>query len=137
MTEVRYQNGKAVIRRWDEVFKAVSAEPRRQLIVTLLDNPPDTMVSLPESAVNPNVPPDPETLRQELHHCHLPMLEEMGFITWETEPLAAGRGERFEEVGVVFDSLQSNASGLPDALVFGCQRLEQEQEERPIDDGPD
>ncbi|RKS83900.1 hypothetical protein BDK61_3297 [Haloarcula quadrata] len=130
MTQQRYQNGKQVIRRWDEVFKAVAVEPRRQLIVALLDAHPDETVPLPESAINPNVPQDLEVLRQELYHCHLPMLSDHEFITWESEPLVAGRGPRFDEVGVVIDSLQSNATGVPDSLVFGCQRLERERQER-------
>ena len=129
MTQRRYQNGKQVIRRWDEVFKAVTAEPRRQLIVALLDAQPDEAVPLPESAVNPNVPQDPAVLRQELHHCHLPMLSDHEFITWESEPLVAGRGPRFDEVAVVFQSLQSNATDVPDSLVVGCQRLEQERQD--------
>jgi hypothetical protein len=129
MTQQRYQNGKQVIRRWDEVFKAVTAEPRRQLIISLSDARPDETVPLPESAVNPDVPRDPAVLRQELYHRHLPMLSDHEFITWETEPLVAGRGPRFEEVAVVLESLQSNATDMPDPLVFGCQRLEQERQE--------
>ncbi|KAA9398836.1 hypothetical protein Har1130_11555 [Haloarcula sp. CBA1130] len=133
MTQQRYQNGKRVIKRWDEVFKAVTAEPRRQLIIALSDAHPDETVPLPESAVNPNVPRDPEVLRQKLYHCHLPMLSDHDFITWDTEPLVAGRGPRFEEVAAVFESLQSNAIDIPEPLVFGCQRLEREQQER-LDD---
>ncbi|NHX39171.1 MULTISPECIES: hypothetical protein [Haloarcula] len=129
MTQQRYQNGKQVIRRWDEVFKAVTVEPRRQLIVALLDAQPDETVALPESAVNPNVPQDPAVLRRELYHCHLPMLSDNEFITWEIEPLVAGRGPRFNEVATVFESLQSNATDVPDSLVFGCQRLERERQE--------
>lgn len=130
MTRTRYQNGKQVIRRWDEVFKAVTADPRRQLIIALMDAQPDETVPLPESAVNPNVPRKPSTLRQELHHCHLPMLSDREFITWDCEPLVAGRGPRFGEVAVVFESLQSNATDIPEPLVFGCQRLERERQER-------
>jgi len=130
MSRSRYQNGKQVIKRWDEVFRAVTSEPRRQLITALSDAPPGETVPLPESAVNPNVPRNPTVLRQELHHCHLPMLADLGFITWDTEPLVAGRGPRFDEVAIVFESLQSNAAAIPESLVFGCQRLEREQAER-------
>ncbi len=129
MVVVRFENGKRVIQKWDDVFKAVSAEPRRQLIVTLLDSPPDQAVPLPESAINPNVPADPEILKQELYHCHLPMLADLGFIKWETEPLVASRGPQFDEVAVVFEALQSAATEIPDSLVVGCQRLEREQQE--------
>ncbi|WP_083909399.1 hypothetical protein [Natronococcus amylolyticus] len=129
MVVVRFENGKRVIQKWDNVFKAVSAEPRRQLIVTLLDSPSDQAVPLPESAINPNVPANPEILKQELYHSHLPMLADLGFIKWETEPLVASRGPQFDEVAVVFEVLQSAAAEIPDSLVVGCQRLEREQQE--------
>jgi len=56
------------------------------------------------------------------------MLAEMDFITWETDPLVASRGPRFDEVAVVFDALHSTADSIPDSLVVGCQRLERERQ---------
>ncbi|WP_306057696.1 hypothetical protein [Natronococcus wangiae] len=133
MTAVRFENGKRVIRGWDRVFDALSAEPRRQLVLSLSDRPADEPVSLPETAINPNVPPDPEALRRELYHCHLPMLEDAGYIEWETDPLVARRGSRFDEVAVVLESLQATATEIPDPLVVGCQRLERERQVRSED----
>lgn len=130
MTTTRFKNGKRVIRKWDTTFKVLAAEPRRQLIVTLLDASPDESVPLPESAINPNVPEDPDRLRQELHHQHLPMLADYGFIEWGTDPLHASRGPRFNEAAVIFEALHSTSQCLPDSLVIGCQRLETEQQER-------
>ncbi len=78
----------------------------------------------------PNVPPDPDTLRVRLRHVHLPMLAEMGFVTWEADPWRASRGPRFDEVGAVFEALQSDAIEIPDSLVVGCRRLEAERQER-------
>lgn len=127
---VHRANGEQISRNWDAVFRALSKEPRRQLIVSLLDAGPDDSVPLPESAMMPNVPSEPQTLSLELQHDHLPMLAEMGFITWEPEPLLAFRGPRFEEVEVVFNALQAEATTLPDGLVTGCQRLEEEREQR-------
>ncbi|WP_317176072.1 hypothetical protein [Halomontanus rarus] len=128
MSQTRLENGKRVIQKWDNVFKAVSAEPRRQLIVSLLDVPPDQAVPLPESAINPNVPEEFKNLRQDLYHCHLPMLADSEFIEWESEPLVAYRGPQFDEVAMVFEALHSNATEMPDSLVVGCQRLEWEQQ---------
>lgn len=130
MTVVRFENAKQVVDRWDRVFEAVSAEPRRQLVVSLLDNPADQSVSLPESAVNPSIPVDGEQLRRELHHRHLPLLADEGFVEWDTDPWVASRGPRFDEVAVVFDALHANANDIPDSLVFGCQRLEAERQIR-------
>ncbi|WP_255151269.1 hypothetical protein [Halorarius halobius] len=128
MTKVRFDNGRRIIERWDRVFEAASAEPRRQLIVSLMDADPEGSVLLPASAMNPNVPMDPDRLRTELYHQHLPLLAERGFIEWETEPMRASRGERFEEVAVVFEALHSTATEIPDSLVVGCQRLEAERQ---------
>ncbi|RQH01965.1 hypothetical protein [Natrarchaeobius oligotrophus] len=128
MSEVRFENGKRVIQRWDRVFRAASAEPRRQLIVSLLDVDEGDTVALPESALNPNVPVDPKALRQELYHTHLPMLSSMEFVEWSTEPFVASRGSRFGEVAAVFEALHSQASAVPDSLVVGCQRLECERQ---------
>jgi hypothetical protein len=126
--DVRIENGRRVIEGWDRVFKALSAEPRRQLIVTLLDAQPDQSIPLPESAINPNIPADPQTVQQKLHHQHLPMLADYGFIDWEPDPLVAFRGPKFDEVAVVFDALQATVTDIPDSLVVGCQRLEQEEQ---------
>ena len=129
MTEIRYRNGKNVIENWDRVFRALSEEPRRQLIVSLLDAPPDEPAPLPESAINPNVPVDLEVLEMKLRHNHLPMLANMGFVEWDTDPFVAFRGPKFDEVAVVFDALHTSAKDMPDQLVVGCQRLEQEQQQ--------
>jgi len=51
-----YENGKRVSAEGDTVFKCISAEPRRQLIVSLLDTQPGQSVPLPESAAMRNVP---------------------------------------------------------------------------------
>ena len=128
MTKRRFENGKQVIESWDQVFSAISAEPRRQLIVSLLSRPPEEPVPLPEHAINPNAPPDPEELRLELVHHHLPVLKDADFVEWNTDPLVASRGPRFDEVAVVFDALHSSAIEIPDSLVIGCQRLEEERQ---------
>ncbi|MFP8890132.1 hypothetical protein ACLI4U_10210 [Natrialbaceae archaeon A-CW2] len=128
--EARVKNGRRVVNRWNTVFEAITAEPRRQLVVSLLDAPADQAVPLPESAVNPDVPVDFERLRQELLHVHLPKLEDQGFIHWDRDPLTASRGPRFEEVAVVFSALHANAVDIPDSMVIGCHRLEAERQER-------
>ncbi|APW97713.1 hypothetical protein CHINAEXTREME_07965 [Halobiforma lacisalsi AJ5] len=127
--DARRENGQRVIEGWNRVFEALAAEPRRQLVVSLLDASPDATVPLPESAVNPNVPTDPEVLRRELHHQHLPMLADGGFVEWDADPLVAARGPNFDQVAAVIESLQASATSVPDSLVIGCQRLEAERQE--------
>lgn len=125
MTGTRFTNGKHNIEKWNDVFEVITAEPRRQLIVSLLDT--EEAVPLPESAVNPNAPADSEALKVELYHRHLPMLADREFVEWDTDPLVAERGPRFEEVAAVFEALHTSAGRIPDSLVVGCQRLEQER----------
>ncbi len=127
MNSTRRANGERIIEKWDSVFEALSSEPRRQLIVNLLDASPDESVPLPESAVNPNVPPNAKALRQNLYHVHLPMLAERDIVEWQNEPFVASRGSQFEEAAVVFDALHAEVTKIPDSLVVGCQRLEEEQ----------
>ena len=127
MTDAAYDDGEQVGDSWTAVFKSLSAEPRRQLLTSLSDAPPDRSIPLPESAATSARPSDPETLRLQLYHTHLPMLAEMGFVTWDADPLVASRGPRFDEVSAVFDALRSAADELPDSLATECQRLEAEQ----------
>lgn len=127
MTTERFREGERVIERWDRVFRVLTAEPRRQLITTLLDAGAERPVPLPEAAMSPTVPRERETLRFHLHHRHLPMLAEAGFVRWEREPLRAWRGPNFEEAAVVIASLHECADELPDRLVHGCHRLEAER----------
>ncbi|ELY63545.1 hypothetical protein CYV19_00430 [Natronobacterium gregoryi SP2] len=131
--DIRVENGRRVTEKWDDVFEAMAAEPRRQLIASLHDVPPDESVSLPESAVNPNVPVNSDQLRQELYHWHLPLLADQGFVDWDPDSLIASRGPNFDDVGTVFDVVHSTADQLPDSLVVGCQRLEREREKETGD----
>lgn len=134
MVRVRTENGRQAIDRWNRVFEALSAEPRRQLIGSLIESPADGAVALPESAMNPNVSADPETLERKLYHHHLPMLADRKFIEWTTDPLAASPGARFDDVAVVFEALDSSATEIPDPLVVGWQRLEREQQRQETSD---
>lgn len=126
--DVRVENAEEVSERWDTVFNALSAEPRRQLVVSLLDAPPGESVPLPESARNPNLPIVLEEFQLKLLHNHLPLLADCGFIEWQNEPFAASRGPQFDEIAIVLDTLQGTAGEIPDSLVIGCQRLEQERQ---------
>lgn len=129
MTVERFRNGKQAIDRWNQVFEALTDESRRQLIVSLLDAPEGEPVPLPEAAASPTVPPEPDSLRVQLRHRHLPLLEDAGFVEWDEEPFQTSRGPRFEEVAIVFETLHDNATAIPDQLVRGCRRLEDERHE--------
>ncbi|MFC4989703.1 hypothetical protein [Saliphagus infecundisoli] len=131
MVNRRYDNAVRVIETWDRIYEALSADPRRQLLHSLMDVDPGESVPLPESAANPSAPPDAEHLRMELKHVHLPKLADREFAVWDEGPLRASRGPRFEEVEAVFDALFSSTNDFPDSIVVGCHHLE---EERELDD---
>lgn len=119
-----HRDPEQVVRRWDQVFEALSAEPRRQIVSELLDVPPDESVSLPGAAINPNLEIDRDQLRLSLYHHHLPVLERYEYVEWSPEPFRVSRGTNFDEIGVVIDSLHRNAHEIPDLLVDGCRSLE-------------
>lgn len=123
------ESGQRVAENWDAVFRCLSAEPRRQLVVSLLNTPSGESVPLPESAAMPNGCAEPDVLRRDLFHVHLPLLAEHGFVTWDADPLVAARGPRFDEVAVVFEALHAEAAGIPHSLAVGCRRLEAERED--------
>jgi len=123
------QDGRAeqMIEGWNEVFRALTAEPRRQIVVALMEAPPDRKLSLPEAANPPYLLRDPEQLYLDLVHTHLPVLAERGFVEWEHDPLSVERGPAFEEVEIVFEALQAIADDIPAQLTERCQRLEEQR----------
>lgn len=116
MTDRRFRTSEQGIRRWNRVFKALAAEPRRQLVGALMDAPADESVPLPEAAMNSAVRSDPERLGLELRHRHLPLLADAGYVEWQSTPFRVARGARFAEVRAVFDGLAANAAVIPDPL---------------------
>lgn len=131
MMDKRHDNAVQASETWDDIYEVLSADPRRQLLHSLMNVGPGKSVPLPESAANPSAPPDAEHLRMELKHVHLPKLADQEFAVWDEDPFRASRGPRFEEVEAVFDALFSSVGDFPDSIVIGCQGLE---EERELDD---
>ncbi|WP_424018418.1 hypothetical protein ACOZ4N_02795 [Halorientalis pallida] len=124
----REQANAEMISRWDAVFRAVSAEPRRQIVVNLMEAPPGRALSLPQAANPPYLLDDPERLSTELIHTHLPLLADEGFVEWDRDPFCVERGSAFEEVATVFEALHGHADEIPPQLTEGCQRLEEKRE---------
>jgi len=128
-------DGQALIDSWNGAFRALSAEPRRQIVMSLLETPKGRELGLPEAANPPFMLLDPEELRIDLVHEHLPMLAARSYVEWERDPLRVRRGESFEEVSSILRSLMDCADSIPDELVEGYQRLE-EQRQYPSDTAP-
>lgn len=118
---------KRVIERWDAVFRALAAEPRRQLVASLGDAGEDEEIELPDAAQSPAVPVNADRLHSDLSHRHLPLLAAEGYVEWTREPFVAWQGPEFGDIGAVLGLLQDRAPDLPDGLVEGCYRLEYER----------
>ncbi|ELY64465.1 hypothetical protein [Natrinema versiforme] len=116
------------IRRWDRAFTALSAEPRRQVVRSLIDVAAGESIRLPEAVSNSSMATEFDQLRIRLRHHHLPLLAEAELVQWEDDPLRAYRGRDFEEVSVIIESLYANADEIPDRLVSGCRTLERKRE---------
>lgn len=129
MATNQHADAERVIDGWDQLFTALAAEPRRQILVSLLEAPPDRQLLLPEAANPSYALMDPEELYVELVHSHLPVLAAGDYVEWEREPLRVERGPNFEETAVVFRVLYDAVSDIPDRLVYGCQRLEEKRRE--------
>lgn len=76
----------------DQAFGALSHASRRHLLIALLK---DDLCQLHEFR-----PADPkeETTAIELHHHHLPKLDDADFIDWDRETGRFARGYKFEEI---------------------------------------
>ena len=84
--------------RWDRVFEALAATPRRHLVASLTRAEPDAAVGLPDAALPPDFDGDEDSFRIELEHRHLPKLADCAYIEWEHDPFQTWRGPRFDEI---------------------------------------
>ncbi|AHF99167.1 hypothetical protein HALLA_10215 [Halostagnicola larsenii XH-48] len=117
------QEENGIVEQWDRIFGALSAEPRRRLLVSLLDARPEEYVNLPEAALLKEIDRDERKLRSQLVHCHLPLLADYDFVRWRTNPFQVRRGPKFEAIEAVLTTLLDRAEEDP-PLVAGSSRLE-------------
>jgi len=127
-SKVKNMDRSTVSARWNAVFRGLAAEPRREIVLALSNAGRDQAVQLPAAAIPPDGVIDREQLRISLHHTHLPMLSDNGYVEWSTEPFVAERGPAFPEVQSVLEAVIADAGRLPDALVEGDGRLERSVE---------
>jgi len=82
----------------DEMFEALAHEQRRRLLFALVEDRIQSDSPLEHESL-------PETSQIQYRHCHLPKLEESGFINWEQELNAIRRGSEFEEIKPLLEAL--------------------------------
>lgn len=116
----------------DDIFGALSDVHRRRLLVDLLEHNPQTVETM--SAASREVSEMSEGLKREylagddeisgadksrvrLHHVHLPMLVENGFVEWDDEENTVVKGPRFETIRPVLELLEDNCEALPEGWV--------------------
>ncbi len=81
----------------DETFEALADQHRRDVLVALLseDRVRPTLVCGDAGEEDEETS---EARRAILHHCHLPMLADAGFVTWDRDAGVVQRGEAYSKV---------------------------------------
>lgn len=106
--------------RWDQFMSLLSAQPRRQIIASLIEAPDGARLSLPDAAINPDISINREQYEIDLRHRHLPLLAEADYVRWRSDPFQVWRGLRFEEPAGVMRALVSADDHLPPPLRTDC-----------------
>ncbi|AGN01798.1 hypothetical protein L593_09265 [Salinarchaeum sp. Harcht-Bsk1] len=91
------------------------------IIASLLEEPKERRLPLPDAAESPNQPMDSETLRIKLRHHHLPLLARAGYVQWEEDPFVVQRGPRFEEPATIIRMVTESVDDLPRPLIDNCK----------------
>lgn len=97
-------------RELDKILRALSAEPRRQLIDSLMDRLGNEPVTLPDAAIGTNMEPtNTKEFEMRLYHNHLPRLAEAGIISWDEKEnqRTATRGDQFDKAATILEELQA------------------------------
>lgn len=113
--------------RWDRVFEVLSSRRRRRILFSLLNEPKERRLSLPEAAVHSTDGVDTRELAAELRHCHLPKLAEDGLVRWERDPLCVQRGPHFEDAAFLLRWIVESPDEIPSRLVSDCRILGDEE----------
>jgi len=96
----------------DDIFDALGHVQRRKLLRALLIHNPQeddsVVIDADESA-------DEEFTRfMQMHHIHLPKLEDYGFITGNQKTNGVSKGPNFEEIRPMLKLLVDHEEELPD-----------------------
>lgn len=90
---------------FDGVMRALSDGRRRRILIALRD----------EEHVRPFSGDGDERDRAiQLHHVHLPLLEENDLVAWNRDTGTVRRGDDFEAVEPVHTALEARRDALPD-----------------------
>lgn len=90
---------------FDGIMRALSDGSRRQMLIALLDEEHIQPFSSDEDGSDRAI---------QLHHVHLPILEENGSIAWDRDTGTVRRGSDFAAVEPVLTALEARRDALPD-----------------------
>ena len=90
---------------------------RRRILMALMEHNPqeDTATHVPEGIHVGEAELD--VLRVELHHTHLPKLDEVGLIRWKQAENEVVKGPRFDGIRPLLELMDNHADELPDDWV--------------------
>lgn len=106
--------------RWDQFMYLLSAQPRRQIITSLMQAGEQGVHALTDAAETPGHSVDPDRFQLKLRQIHLPMLADADYISWTDDPFQARQGPRFDEPASVMETLLAAEDHLSPALVSDC-----------------
>lgn len=105
---------------WDQLYDALAAQPRRMIIFSLLKEPDEQRLPLPDAAQSSSQPVDSEDFCVQLRHRHLPKLADAGYIRWQSDPFCVQRGPHFQEPALVVGKITEASDGYPQRLRNEC-----------------
>lgn len=115
--EYRMSGDPAICDRWDELMYQLSALPRRQIVVSLMEAEADEALALPGAAKTSGADVDPDRFEIKIRQIHLPMLANVDYIQWTADPFHVRRGQRFDEPASVMRALLDEDAQLAPTLL--------------------
>lgn len=101
---------------WSALFTALGDVHRRRLLLSVLETERrDSVVQVPEDVHAGDC--ELEVLQVELFHNHIPMLAEVGYVTWNRENHEVRGGPSFERIAPVLELLDAHRDELPGEMV--------------------
>lgn len=91
----------------DHLFDVLSHPYRRRVLTRLRDGADRNDDALAPEALR-DAPADPDHLRTELHHVHLPKLDDASYVRWDRDADTVRRGNRFDDVAPLIDILDDD-----------------------------
>jgi hypothetical protein len=101
----------------DHCLDALGHKYRRRLLIALTKHNPQDDEDAQESASALDAitdgEADEEIVEIELHHSHLPKLEDSGYISWDQETGEIAKGQNWDEIAPILELLHNHADELP------------------------